>query len=227
MFPIFNGSPSIQKGAARNDSGIPKGNETMATKTSKSLKYVLPEDGKGVNALIASAFRAEASAREKVQIALIGIAYHAWKHGDWTGINKLLDPDNGIKTGRTAAIRWAEQFIGLSIVNKTKDGKELKSKEFGNWKGADFIKDNFAEAKTVMYWEMEPADAFKGYDVNDLIRGALKSRALMKKKIADNKYTPEEQAKINIHISDDVVKLLAQAAAQDNALEVLPEVAQA
>lgn len=189
-----------------------------------SLKYVLPESGKEVNNLIKTAKRMDMKAREAIQIALVGIAYHAWKHKDWTGIQVLLEAEDSVKTGRRGAIEWACRFIGLELVPKVKDGKELKQKTFGKWKGSDHIEANFSKAKETMYWELDTTkDQLSGFDINDAIRMAMKKRA---KYIADmkaGKYSADDAARINLRINSDLVKALEQAMAQDLDAMLAPE----
>jgi len=176
------------------------------------LKYVLPEDGNGLDKLIESAFKLEQKGREAIQIALVGIAWHAWKHGDWTPVKKLLDPDNGIKTGRKGAIEWAKKFIGLKEVPKMKDGKPLKATELGGFMGAAHIEANFQAAKTTMYWTLgREQDDFFSYNINDKLRDVVKSIKAMEAKIHDGKYTPEQMEKIVVKANADTIDLLLKA----------------
>lgn len=159
---------------------------------------------------IEAAFKAETSARHKIQTALVAIALHAWKCGDWeSGLNYLMDKEDGIKLGRRGAVAWACKFIGLTLVPSIgKDGKPTKAKKFGGFKGKEYIKANFQEAKATMYWDLEPKDEFTGYDANDKMRAAIASIRTVQGKLERDEYTAEEKLKVVTKLNEGTIKML-------------------
>ncbi len=191
----------------------------------KAFNYSLPDgkasaevSGKHVTSLITKAHKAAGSYRNAVQLALVGICFHAWKHGDWTGINTLIDGmPKGV--GTTGIVKYAQKFIGLSMVD---DPDNKGEKKLGGWKGRDHIErlfngdvkssDKFekAGAKGTMFWEFAEPSPFKGFDFNKAILVALSERAKVIKRMNDPKsdLTEEDKAKIIINANEATIQNL-------------------
>lgn len=104
------------------------------------------------------------SIQEEIQGIGIDILLHAYKHGDYTLANTLVNtlPDGIRKKGLVA---WFEKFGGLVVVGKA----------FGDWKGKDHIKTNMNDAKATKWWSMKPEQPFAGYDLKDKLAALVKA----------------------------------------------------
>ena len=177
----------------------------------KDLKYTLPETEKDLQKLFDAASRSHGKARNDAQIALVGMAYMAYKHGNWDPIKRYLSHDS-VNVDKALQVKWACKFIGLELVdavvkNET-TGKDNKIKVFANWKGREYIKENFEAAKATMFWSFKQPDPMKAWDINAVIRQAINTKRAKQKKIAGGELTAEERELIKTNISPEVMQLV-------------------
>lgn len=116
-------------------------------------RYDLKTD---VDKLILKAIDSAKTMRLKVQIAAIAVLHHAFKHGDYTKANDLV---NGLGDGvhSAALVEFFVVYGGL-IVNEDEQC-------FDAWQGKGYIKDNFDNAKATMWWELKKVNPWAGYDM--------------------------------------------------------------
>jgi hypothetical protein len=144
---------------------------------------------KNVDELIANAGASLKTMREKVQVASIGILMHAEKCGDYRKANDLIDIlGNGIN--RASLQKFFVDFGGLKLDD---DGKH-----FVAWKGKDYIKGKFQEAKCTAWWSLKEAPSYKGLDLEAKIATLIKQAesALDKR----DELPEEDRAKVSVDL---------------------------
>ena len=111
-----------------------------------------------VNTAIEKAANSTKVMRNDIQVASIAVLMHAERFGDYTLANSLV---MAVAEGTNikSLVVWFEQYGGLIIDDSNAD------LGFTSWKGAQFIKDNFQDAKAKNWWTCKPMTPFKGYDL--------------------------------------------------------------
>lgn len=167
-------------------------------------KYTFAKDGAALDKIIDSAVRGARSARSKIQVAAIAILYHAYQHGDYTGAGKLVLGLDGSGVRRDALVEFFKIFGGLTV-NEDKDTKQ--EKPFCAWKGADYIKEHFEEAKKTMWSDCKKEkDPFVELDFN---QDLLKLIGRYTKQLKKAEEAGEEfRGKISVKIADETMNHL-------------------
>lgn len=159
------------------------------------MKYVLPKDAAELTKLIDSAVRSAKSMRDKVQVAAVAILHHAYTHGDWTKANDLVEGlGDGVK--RDSLVEYFVVNGGLTVG----EGKE----GFIGWKGKEFIKEHFNDAKENKWWDYKKSNPFQGWDVNAQVQAlAKKYRAMVK---ASEGMEEADKEKVVLELKDEVLQ---------------------
>jgi len=168
-----------------------------------TMKYELPKNATALNVLIDAAISSARTMQTKVQLALVAILYHAYKHGDYTAANRLVNElSTGIK--KTALVEFFEKYGGL-IVDET-DAKL----GFTGWKGADYIKSNFDAAKECMWWTLKPEPAFKAGNNEEAMKRVIdtikKNKAQKQALLANG--DEDKASQVMLDISSDTMRAL-------------------
>lgn len=158
-----------------------------------TIKYTLPKDVAGLEALQASAVKSVQNARVSVQKAAVATIYHAFKHGDWTYAGKLVDALGNTVNGK-ALIEWFKLYGGL----KTDDTG------FIGWSGKEYIEANFEKAKAGMWWELKASNPFKGFNLEAALQRVIKEANATKEKVVG--LTAEDQAKVHMEVNDATIR---------------------
>ncbi|MNF29794.1 hypothetical protein D3C84_105080 [compost metagenome] len=158
-----------------------------------AIKYTLPKDAAGLEAIQATAVKSVQNARVSVQKAAVATIYHAFKHGDWTYAGKLVDA-LGNTVNQTALIEWFKVYGGL----KTDDTG------FIGWSGPKHIENMFNEAKAKFWWELKAKNPFKGFNLEEALQRVIKDATATKAKIVG--LTAEDQAKVHMEVNDATIR---------------------
>lgn len=160
-----------------------------------TIEYVTTKDVKELDKLITSAVSSAKTMRSKIQIAAVAILIHAEKHGDYTKANDLVNGLGHGVNGR-ALVQWFTKFGGLSV----------DKNQFSGWNGKEYIRDNFDDAKSTMWWEFKKQNAFAGHNLEQELKRIIKRSLAMKKKVSG--MTQEEQEKVNLNVSDATINAI-------------------
>jgi hypothetical protein len=125
--------------------------------------------------------------RDGVQDHLIRMGILAAEHNNLEGyVKSTIDTldEEGQHTFSKAAILWIEKFYGYTC---DEEGKQV------NWEGAEFIRENFQDAKDCKFWTMAPkkASSFKKWDFADVVNAAISEGDKKLKKVAEGKLAAE------------------------------------
>lgn len=124
-----------------------------------TMKYILPKTAEELKKVTDSAVRSAKTMREKIQLALVAILYHAHKHGDYTSASRFANEFNidvGMGVNRKAIVDFFEKFGGLILCTE-----DANKNGFTSWEGKEFIRDNFQDAQACMWWTLKPEAPFK------------------------------------------------------------------
>lgn len=101
-----------------------------------------------LGAIAAAVAKLEAG-KGSIQRVLENTARHIAEHGDWTVANSVIEAmmasERNLSHDAKGAVRWLEKYCGLKI--------DAEAGEFNGWKGAQYIRDNFAEGRANQYWK--------------------------------------------------------------------------
>ncbi len=163
------------------------------------MKYTLPADQKALRTMTDKAIKSAQTMRNLVQQASIAILHHAFKCGDYTEANYLVEGlGHGVK--RDSLVEFFVKFGGLKI--------DEDAQAFSGWQGKDYIKANFEDAKKQMWWDLIQTNPFKGFDIDEKIGQLLKAAAKTHKKLDG---MPEEHKEmVHMTISAATMKALMQ-----------------
>lgn len=136
--------------------------------------------------------RAIQSGKKKLNDGLLNVLRHIEEHGDWTVANTVIDTikshDGNMTFEAACTVKWLVKFGGLTH----EDGA------FIGWKGKDFIRDNFREAKANPYWnEIKIQNPFE-FDLQDKLNALLKSVNNAKKKQRKAELLGDDSVVVNI-----------------------------
>lgn len=160
------------------------------------MKYALPKNATELNKIIQSGIKSASTMRTKVQQAAVAILYHAYKCGDWTSANALVEGlGHGVK--RDSLVEFFTVNGGLTIAEG--------AKEFTGWKGADFIKEKFEEAKENMWWDYKKQNPFAGFEAQKEFDKLIKRMESMQKMANDD---PDAAEKIHLEVNEAAVRKL-------------------
>ncbi len=176
----------------------------------KAMQYKLPNTAAEVDQLITRAVKAASSTRLLIQQAAVGILYHAYKHGDYTKAGVLVNSlkDTGVR--RDSLVKYLSGFGGL-LINEDKETK--KEQPFCGWSGAEYIKDNFEDAKATM-WDkvVEEKDPYVIADLNTMLAMVIKRMDVVTKRAQ----RPDFQGKVSFHVHENILLQLRNMMARDN-----------
>lgn len=174
------------------------------------IKYILPNDSKELSRMVTGAIHSARQARQAVQVAAVGILYHAYKHGDYSEANTLILglADKGIR--RDSLVLWFQGFGGLIL---TDDKELIKTKPFTGWSGAEHIKTHFEEAKATM-WDtvVKEKDPFVTMDLQTALMQVIKRF----EKAAKASQKENFQGKISFELTGDVLAKLQALSQRPN-----------
>lgn len=173
-----------------------------------------------VDKLIDLAVASGKTMRERVQQAVVGIAYHAQKHNDpntakeWA--NRLVNElGNGVNAH--TLITFMTKHLGLVVGQETtideKTGKEKKVDCFVDWKGGQHIRENWEDIKSKPWWEASQAKPWAGFNLEEELAKLLQraNNANVKAEKLRKEGKDEEAAKVDAPI--EVIRAV-QAAMQ-------------
>lgn len=167
-----------------------------------SIKYTLPKDYKELSTMVAGAIRSAGRARQAIQIAAVGILYHAYKHGDYSAANTLVLglAESGMR--RDSLVLWFRGFGGLTL---TDDKELLKTTPFTGWSGAEHIKEHFDDAKATL-WDTvaKPKNPFITMDLQTALMQVIKRF----EKAAKDSQGDNFQGKVSFELTGDVMAKL-------------------
>lgn len=128
--------------------------------------YTLGYDGAltDVDAAIAAAVAGQSNANRLIQHAAIAVLCHAYKCGDYSKAQVLVDSLEG--ANRKSLVDWFCKFGGLE-----KDGKK-----FSGWKGKAYIKARSTEARETAWWGEKPDNPYAGFNFKDAIEAVISSQ---------------------------------------------------
>jgi len=141
------------------------------------MKYQVAKSTKELDNQVEKAIQSVTTMRETIQNVLVSIAFHAYKHGDYTRANTLID-GVGNSVNQKALVEWFVRFGGL-VINE-------ESKSFEGWKGAEFIKENIEKAKETMWYDLKQQAPFKGFDLDEELAKLLKKAEKMAQEVEAN-----------------------------------------
>ncbi len=172
------------------------------TPSQAAVKYKTFKNTAELDTYVAGTLADAQKLKIRVQIALVGTAIEIQKHGDWPRANKFIKAlGNGLNNN--AIVEWCSEYMGLTI----DDGAQ----EFTGWQGADYIKENFEKAKSVMWFDLKKQNPWKGFDLDAELDKLLKKAAAAQAKLA------KDSGLENVVVIDTAklnkVKLLAGKAA--------------
>lgn len=164
------------------------------------IEYTLPKNTKELSAMVSTAINSATSMRVSVQIACVAILHHAYLHGDYSKANDIIEGlGNGIK--RDSLVSWFVKFGGLVV--------DVEAKAFNGWQGKEFIRDNFSDAKGVMWWELKKAsNPFVEFIFEDELKKFISRAGKMKVKSEKAK----DEAEYCFDVSDETMKQLLKLA---------------
>lgn len=164
-----------------------------------AIKYVLPSNASDLNKLISSAINSAKTMQTKIQVAAVGILFHAAKHGDYTAANTLVD-GLGNSARRDALVTWFKLYGGLTI---------SEGKAFDGWNGKAHIEANFEVAKATMWNDAKKeSNPFVELDMEADLRKLVDKYSRAKNKAA--KAGSEFKGKINTQINDQLMAQLME-----------------
>jgi hypothetical protein len=106
--------------------------------------------------------------RNGVQLHIINVLIHAEKHNDIEGnIKATINCLDDLKQSQYAkgVMLWFNKFAEYVADS---EGNQV------SWGGAEFIRDNFQEAKKVKFWTLiVKEDTFKGFDLEKVLYAAI------------------------------------------------------
>lgn len=129
---------------------------------------------KNADAAISAAVTAVRGANAAIQVAAVSILVHSVQHGDYTKANTLVELTAGMN--RKSLVDWFVQFGGLAV----KGGK------FSGWKGADYIREHFAEAKKTAWWGVTPDKPWAGFFLEERLSAVFKGGFAAAKKVEED-----------------------------------------
>lgn len=163
----------------------------MATKAPKATPAI------SVDTMIDQAVAASHGASDLIQAAAIACLMHAVKHGDWTKCQSLTNRlanslSKGIRV--TSLVAWFTKYGGLLTADSA--DTTAVGEGFVDWRGAEFIRENFEMAKREKWYEAKKApDPFKGFDLKAGIMALVKQAEKAAKKAGA---TPDATSMVKI-----------------------------
>jgi hypothetical protein len=157
------------------------------------IKYVITANAKELEAVQNKAIKSVVSARVAVQVAAVATISHAFKHGDWTYAQRLVDGLGNTVNG-AALVEWFKVYGGLTT----------NDEGFSGWKGAKHIEAMFQKAKETMWWDLKKVSPFKGYSLEENLLALIKNHKAMLAKQAN--MSEEDKAKVSITVNNDTIQ---------------------
>lgn len=175
-----------------------------------SIKYDLPKDAASLNKIIEAAIKSASTMKLKVQQAGVAILHHAYQHGDYTKANDLIE-GVGFGLKRDSLVAWFQQYGGLTIA-EDKSG-------FDGWKGKEYIRNNFDQAKAVMWYDVKRGNVnpFAGYSLEDEVKKLVARHKQMIKKYDD--MPAEDKEKVKLDVNEATIEQLLHLAHFDIIIE--------
>lgn len=175
----------------------------MATLKSNPAKHTIMSAFGSVKELdkaIASVIDASKGLQDNIQAVAVGIMVHAWKHGDFTRAQTLVD---GLGQGvrRAALVEWFHG-CGLKV-----DEQEQRFSGFNKAK----MEDKFEKMKSTPWYTMKPERPFTGFDMKAELERLIKKAERAMKTAAN---TPDLDAALMKVTPDQLAKLRELAGVQ-------------
>lgn len=161
------------------------------------ITYVVAKDVKDLERIQDLAVKAVQSARAKVQIALVATMLHIGKHGDYTVANRLVEGLGNTVNGK-AIVEWFVRFCGLSVADDASGFDGIVNKH------ADYIRNKLEDAKATMWWELKPANPFKGWSLDDALQAVIKQHKAAQEKLKG--LSDEDKAKVSLKANDATIQ---------------------
>ncbi len=157
------------------------------------MRYTFAKDRAHLADMVAKAIVTVQRAKDKVQVVAVAILKHAHEHGDYSLAEELV---NGLGNGINAKglVEFFVRFGGL-VVDEEEGG-------FTGWQGAEFIQENFTEAKGTMWYDLAPANPWAGYNLEAELVKVINKHDKMLKKLAKLDSDDEDRAKYNLDVSE-------------------------
>ena len=170
-----------------------------------TITYTLPKNAAELKKLNDGAIAQAATLRVVVQQAAVANLHHAMKHGDYTGVNYLV---NGLGHGvkRDSLVMYFVTVGGLII-----DPNDA-SLGFTSWKGKKHIEENFKLAKSKHWYEYKkPKDPFTGFSFEEEVKAFIAKNRKVKARVG--KIEDEDvKGMYNFSLSDETMGALLELA---------------
>lgn len=154
-----------------------------------------------VTRLVTTARKSAELMRTSVQKAAVAILLHAYKYGDYTMAEALVEAcGDGVRGD--ALVTFFAKCGGLKV--------DEENNTFCGWKGRDHIKAHMELAKEKPWYLYKKANPFKGYDVNQALAQLEKKFNKMKKDVDGMEEGDKE--KVNLVIDEAILKRIMSMA---------------
>lgn len=186
----------------------------MATAKSESKAKIvaLPKQAPGkFPADLEKARRVGDSVRRVFHTAAISFALHVYNHGDWRGANQLVAA-MGAGVRRSEMVNWLKTYTGME--------QSPGAMQFTGWKGKEYIRGRFQEAKAHPWYENEAkrmqkqaengegdTAAFGDFNLSKAVL-TLVSRGEEKKRLAREKGKAFLAEHVDVTLSDEAITAL-------------------
>lgn len=161
------------------------------------ISYVAAKDVKDLERIQDGAIKAIQSARLKVQIALVATMLHIGKHGDYTLASRLVDGLGNTINGK-AIVEWFTRYCGLSVAEDGSGFDGIVNKHEA------FIREHLEDAKATMWWELKPANPYKGFNLEEALQKVIKDQKAAQEKAKG--LSEEDRAKVSFKVNDATIQ---------------------
>ena len=134
-----------------------------------------------INSGIESVRNGSTLLRVEIQRVALLIAIHAYKHGDYSAAQRLVDAIGQGMRGKSL-VDWFVRYIGLIV----------EDNQFSGWSGKDHIRKNLNLAKKNPWHTCKPESAFAGYNLNEKLDSLIKSAERMQKRSMQDAYMGDD-----------------------------------
>lgn len=157
-----------------------------------SYASVIGKNALDVDSAIDAGLAKNKKGNEAIQCAAIAVLIHAEKCGDYTKANRLVNEAEGINS--VGLVEFFKQFGGFTV----SEGGE----GFDGWKGKEYIRDNFQDAKATGWWTLKPQNPWKGFNFEaELQKLTVRAdKALKKRQSLLEEGKEDEAAKVEINV---------------------------
>jgi hypothetical protein len=160
---------------------------------SDKVVYRLAANVAELDKMVENAIASANTMRKRVQVVAIAILAHAEKHGDYTRAQTLIE-GLGHGVNMKALVEFFVRFGGL-VVDSEEGG-------FCDWKGSEYIRENFQNAKATMWWELKPQNPWQGFDLETELVKLIKRAQTAEKRIEKLPDDSPDRAKFSMEVND-------------------------